>query len=275
VVQVDPKPAASGSSQAEPTSLAAPSDGAPPAEGTWKVELDQHLEHWRAESAQAREKAENERARWETIRATEREQAASQNAAGFLSVEHMAPGIGARSDTTMVEPNSPRGGDFVTADPLVFPTPAEGAGIGTHAREGTDERLANSQWEHVPSQLASFPSTTFPDRSHNHTPPNEDSHHSSNTHTTPRKPEPPLSATLAIFDTTLSTRSRVSALTASLAINLLLPFVNGVMLGFGEIFAKNVVIGWLGWKLPADLPRPVIANVGLGMPKPSSEIRKR
>ena len=33
--------------------------------------------------------------------------------------------------------------------------------------------------------------------------------------------------------------------------NLLLPFVNGVMLGFGEIFARRVVTGWVGWKVPA------------------------
>lgn len=49
------------------------------------------------------------------------------------------------------------------------------------------------------------------------------------------------------------------ALFSSLAINLLLPFVNGVMLGFGEIFAKNVVVGWLGWKVPGS----TAANVGV------------
>lgn len=60
--------------------------------------------------------------------------------------------------------------------------------------------------------------------------------------------EPPRTATLAILDPSLSTWTRLRALFASLAINLLLPFVNGVMLGFGEIFAKEVVIGWFGWK---------------------------
>lgn len=32
----------------------------------------------------------------------------------------------------------------------------------------------------------------------------------------------------------------------SLAINLLLPFVNGLMLGFGELFAHEAAF-WLGW----------------------------
>ena len=46
---------------------------------------------------------------------------------------------------------------------------------------------------------------------------------------------------------------------SSLAINLALPFVNGVMLGFGEIFAKNILLDRLGWK------RTTIAtNVGVG-----------
>jgi hypothetical protein len=65
------------------------------------------------------------------------------------------------------------------------------------------------------------------------------------------------SFTMAVFDPSLSTRSRLKALASSLAVNLLLPFVNGVMLGFGEIFAKNFVLQWLGWGSTA-------ANVGLG-----------
>lgn len=63
-------------------------------------------------------------------------------------------------------------------------------------------------------------------------------------------------ATSAILDSKLSTKTRVLALISSIGINLLLPFVNGVMLGFGEIFAKEVVFGWFGWKLP-------VTNVGV------------
>src|SRR6185437_9579083 len=45
-------------------------------------------------------------------------------------------------------------------------------------------------------------------------------------------------------------RTRLITLGTSLTINFLLPFINGIMLGFGEIFARNLV-GWLGWSVPA------------------------
>jgi len=35
------------------------------------------------------------------------------------------------------------------------------------------------------------------------------------------------------------------------------------MLGFGEIFAKNIVLGWLGWK---NMPGAGVANVGVRAP---------
>jgi hypothetical protein len=57
---------------------------------------------------------------------------------------------------------------------------------------------------------------------------------------------PEFSVTPSVFDSSLSRRTRLSALLSSLAINMLLPFVNGVMLGFGEIFAKNVILDWMG-----------------------------
>lgn len=50
------------------------------------------------------------------------------------------------------------------------------------------------------------------------------------------------------MDNRVAPRTRLSLVLSSLAINLLLPFINGVMLGFGEIFAKDVVVGWFGWK---------------------------
>jgi hypothetical protein len=58
-------------------------------------------------------------------------------------------------------------------------------------------------------------------------------------------PRPP--ASTSIFDSSLSTKTRVIALLGSLTINLFLPFVNGVMIGFGEIFAENVLWKWFGW----------------------------
>ncbi|KAH9960866.1 hypothetical protein BC827DRAFT_1205861 [Russula dissimulans] len=66
------------------------------------------------------------------------------------------------------------------------------------------------------------------------------------------------SATLAVFDGSLPVNTRFWALVSSLSINMFLPFVNGVMLGFGEIFAKTVVVEWLGWG------PTVPTNLGLG-----------
>jgi len=74
-------------------------------------------------------------------------------------------------------------------------------------------------------------------------------------------PQPvPVSLTSAIFDSSLSRHTRLTAFFSSLAVNLLLPFVNGVMLGFGEIFAKNIVMDWLGWNLK---PGSVATTVGI------------
>lgn len=72
-------------------------------------------------------------------------------------------------------------------------------------------------------------------------------------------PAPPPSATLSIFNAHLSPRARTYALVSALAINLLLPFVNGVMLGFGEIFARTVA-GRFGWRVPGG----AAAAVGIG-----------
>ena len=73
-----------------------------------------------------------------------------------------------------------------------------------------------------------------------------------------------------MFDSSLSPKTRTLALLSSVAINVLLPFVNGVMLGFGEIFAKNLV-SWLGWKVPGTASAAssrgsgrVASGVGLG-----------
>lgn len=55
------------------------------------------------------------------------------------------------------------------------------------------------------------------------------------------------SLTLAAFSPgPMSWVRRLSLVGASLAINLGLPFLNGVMLGFGEIFARAVVAPWIG-----------------------------
>ncbi|KAI0303731.1 hypothetical protein B0F90DRAFT_1816012 [Multifurca ochricompacta] len=111
-------------------------------------------------------------------------------------------------------------------------------------------------WENVPSSpTSSFPSMSFPEPSRPHSP---ERSHAPRTVTAPRPPTA-ASATLAVFDDSLPTRTRLWALVSSVSINMLLPFVNGVMLGFGEIFAKTVIVGWLGWG------STIATNVGLGV----------
>src|SRR6266511_1942392 len=120
----------------------------------------------------------------------------------------------------------------------------------SRAEAGVEEL---QKWEDVPSVASSFPSLSF-----DATPPPP---------AEPSASKPPVSVTLSVFDSSLSTRTRILAFASSLAVNLLLPFINGVMLGFGEIFAKNVAVGWFGWKNAAT------ANVGLRTNSRSKTLR--
>ncbi|CAG8745350.1 2422_t:CDS:2, partial [Acaulospora colombiana] len=111
----------------------------------------------------------------------------------------------------------------------------------------------NSQgWENVPSDslTSSYPSINFPPLEGDATnDPQRHPHGSSHRGEGPVLALPavaPPSVTLSVFDSSLSRRARLLALASSLAINLLLPFINGVMLGFGEIAAKSV-FNWGGW----------------------------
>jgi hypothetical protein len=127
-------------------------------------------------------------------------------------------------------------------------------------RDVADESkfLGSQKWENVPSTTSSLPSMSFPEPSAGTSPePCPSNRRASQPTTIPASTRRRQSATLAIFDPSLPASARLTAFFSSLVINL--PFVNGVMLGFGEIFAKNVVLKWLGWKQPGS----VAANVGL------------
>ncbi|GJN87565.1 hypothetical protein Rhopal_000519-T1 [Rhodotorula paludigena] len=82
---------------------------------------------------------------------------------------------------------------------------------------------------------------------------------------------PSLTLALASAWHTAPWSRKIWAVIASLAINVGLPFVNGVMLGFGELFARNVIGVRLGWPLssssaPAQQQQPQRANTsGLGL----------
>lgn len=81
-------------------------------------------------------------------------------------------------------------------------------------------------------------------------PSNASSSHSSQQPSPPKEIMPNYppsgSLTLAIFANGITWRRRSYLLLASVAINLGLPFINGVMLGFGEIFARTIVAPWIG-----------------------------
>jgi hypothetical protein len=194
-----------------------------------KEEYEAQVQKWRAKSAEAREKAEKERAKWEDIRAAQKEEAARRETSPKASE-------GEKVTATKAEhsPDTP----VITSSEI---SERHGESEGPTQADLTD---TSQNWEDIHSSVtSSFPSMTFPERT-----------------ATPSPPPPPArrqadvsqTATLAAFDPSLSVRTRIKAVLASLAINLLLPFVNGVMLGFGEVFAKNVVIGWFGWQRPGS-----------------------
>ena len=125
---------------------------------------------------------------------------------------------------------------------------------------------------------SSYPDITFPEqlspdlssrngRTRNHGRVDE-KHAPGSEPTTTYQVQPPLSATLSVFDSRLPTSARAWALVSAVSINLLLPFINGVMLGFGEIFARSVA-GHFGWKIPGG----AATAVGVGAANVSKQER--
>lgn len=236
---------------------------------SWKAEYEAQVETWRAQSSEARKKAENERKRWEEVRALEREEAARRNAeheAGWETVSNSR-----KTDSTVASGlhiHSPADSrNLVTGESdRQFTLSATSSAPPTAVPRTHSHPDAESQkWEDIHSSVtSSFPSMTYPERSETPSP--------SQNRPAPSQPAPPPTTTLAIFDSTLSTRTRVKALFSSVAINMLLPFVNGVMLGFGEIFAKNLIMGWLGWKIPAS--GSVATTTGVGITSPWGQRQK-
>ncbi|KAF9450326.1 hypothetical protein P691DRAFT_798216 [Macrolepiota fuliginosa MF-IS2] len=224
----------SSSEATESTSASSP----PPSqaeEESWKQEYEEQVKAWRAQSAEAREKAELVREQWEAKRAAEREEAEKRKAAGtFELVPEVIPGppiVAAAVQDEKIEVKEAEKEEETDVASSIISQP--------------DTLDSSQKWEEVNSPAtSSYPSMSFPEQSA--TPPLQ--HHDHDHHQPRSQPAlPPQSVTLSVFDSSLSTRTRLKALASSIAINLLLPFVNGVMLGFGEIFAKNFVLGWLGW----------------------------
>ncbi|KAF5359723.1 hypothetical protein D9756_003363 [Leucocoprinus leucothites] len=236
---------------------------APGDEETWKQEYEDQVKAWRVQSAEAREKAEKVRDQWEAKRAAEREEAAKRKAAGIPEPEPEAiPGppneLASVTSSTVLVPSEEediheRPTEVKTEESTIIVSPIAGASGEPEAHVASsiisqpDTVDGSQKWEEVNSNTSSsYPSISFPEQSTpplEHKQPHPHRHHQSRHEPTPA----PSTATLSVFDSSLSTRTRLRAFASSLAINLLLPFVNGVMLGFGEIFAKRFVLGWLGW----------------------------
>ncbi|CAK5268743.1 unnamed protein product, partial [Mycena citricolor] len=241
----EPEPAVDVDASPAAVPAAPPSEGdtVPPASDadTDHDEYDSYLTKWRAESAEQREKAEKERARWEDIRAAEKQEGSSRQ--GQSVVNDGWESVGQLGQSSVSSPSPADVRDLVTGE-------AQGTNVDSISTPPSmpDTGDDSQKWENVSSGLdSSYPSLSFPDTA---SPPV----------TTP--PKPVESATLAVFDPSLSTRTRVTALFSALAINLLLPFVNGVMLGFGEIFAKNIVLEYFGWR-PLGRPGSTAASAGI------------
>lgn len=274
-----PEPSPSSEQPALPPTATSPESSVSPAEfDAWKAEYESQVAEWRRQSATVRARAEAERARWEERRAHE-QQEPDADADVRRDTDASEAGTEPELGTSMAsasewEAVSPDGGH--PAAPVSTTAAPPGAGGPPHpesnlappssaadtlAAPRTTDPTGSPNWENLPSSpTSSFPSMSFPEPSRPHSP--EHTHPPRAAPAAAASAAPPLaaaSATLAVFDDTLPKRTRVWALITSLSVNMLLPFVNGVMLGFGEIFAKTVIVGWLGWG-PA-----VATNVGLGV----------
>ncbi|KAG9046368.1 hypothetical protein FS837_004544 [Tulasnella sp. UAMH 9824] len=249
----------------QPSALANP-PGAEGAEAgddnSWREEYDARLAEWRAQSAVARKKAEETRERYAAIRAQEEAESAAAGRQPLPAPSQATLGEPGREH---VSPADAR--DLVTGEqqghqhhPTTISSPAISV---SHPSEAEHDR-----WEDVPSVVSSFPSLpsgTSPPSQPRDTParteagtktekehdkaPGKGPAASQHTPTASQvaRPQPP-SVTPLVLDSSLPAKTRAFALISSLAINMFLPFVNGVMLGFGEIFARNVLAPWIGWQ---------------------------
>lgn len=239
-------------------------------EDSWKGEYEAQVEEWRAQSAEARTKAERERARWEQIRKREAEerQALGQEPENWDALgSHITSSFAAASEVLASSSASLASTSLADSGHLV--SEQKGPSHASHHLK-TDRGSPSQKWEHIDSSpTSSYPSMSFPETS---IPSSPSPPHTALQQTIGRdKPQEqhpaerkstnvPPSTIPSLLDSAIAPRTRMSLLLSSLAINLLLPFVNGVMLGFGEIFAKNVLVGWMGWKSQSGR---TAANVGV------------
>ncbi|THH07070.1 hypothetical protein EW145_g3640 [Phellinidium pouzarii] len=244
----------------------------------WEEENAAIERSWKEQSAIDRKEAEERRARIAV------ERAASGETWEKLDQEKPPRGPPNLLPAQPGYPGSPSPVDVrdrVSGEPSGSRTHAlEASQASSHTFSHSTTPEQSQPWEeidNVPSMESSYPSLSFPEQSDSTSPELPASYDAKSRAqrggkqgSTAEKSSAaagvvaPPSATFSVFDSRLSTRSRAIALISSLSINFLLPFVNGVMLGFGEIFAKSLAAR-LGWKIPGG----AATAVGIGASKPS------
>ena len=242
----------------EPT----PSEAPPTEDDTWQSAYASQLSEWRAQSADARAKAELARATWEALRTREfaERQARGQPPESWDGLgDHITASTAAATEAVSHSLSASLA-SLRSAEPVEPHEQPEESAERAVQHGKTETGSPSQRWEHLSSSpTSSYPSMSFPDPSAPQSPSPQpavlaptsapapaqtDSHPRADQNPTKAPP----SMLPSIMDNRVAPRTRLSLVLSSLAINLLLPFINGVMLGFGEIFAKDVVIGWFGWK---------------------------
>ncbi|GAA5938363.1 uncharacterized protein JCM15063_000715 [Sporobolomyces koalae] len=121
----------------------------------------------------------------------------------------------------------------------------------TTAADDSTREESDAPVDKIDASASSVPAVPSPSRRRSSSPsPPRPQPQSSDAHAADSAP----SLTLAISSAwhTAPWSRKLWAIIASVAINVGLPFVNGVMLGFGELFARNVLGVRFGWPLHND-----------------------
>ncbi|KAG6374507.1 hypothetical protein JVT61DRAFT_4551 [Boletus reticuloceps] len=240
----------------DPPSDPTPSEAPPAEDDNWQTSYASQVSEWRAQSASARTKAELARAKWEAIRAGEQAErrALGQPLESWDSLgDHITASTAAATHAVS---------HSLSASVASLSSAEHVKHVESHeqALQGKTDGSPTQPWEHLSSsQESSYPSMSFPEASVPQSPSHQQALLASTSASAPpharlhpkadQKPtNVPPSTLPSIMDNRVAPRTRLSLVLSSLSINLLLPFINGVMLGFGEIFAKDVIIGWFGWK---------------------------
>lgn len=231
-------------------------------EDPWKAEFEAQVSELQAQSPQALETAERERAKWEEIRKHEEEEreAIGQEPETWDTLgSHVTSSMAVVSEflaghtPTSEGPPSPIQVNVSSIDGAM-PSTDHGSVSEHHSVESVSP---SQKWVQIsPSLGSSYPSISLSDPSglssspapRPSPPPSCSPTQRHKSSVEERNTAIPPSTLPSIMDHTVTRRTRFSLIVSSLAINLFLPFVNGVMLGFGEIFAKNVLVGWFGWR---------------------------